>query len=289
ATSSSPGYAALLLPHHQHSAISPVSQITDSKGFRADYGKMPFLGAFINPAVLYVSTDKIKNRDAILTGKPATYGGQRPHLRFDLMGRMTLDLMGADYRYITGYGGGAKVLQAMRRQEVDLQTVGLNLYRLSAETALVKTGKATPLWYYDYPGWEQSAAKIMPDFPSFEDHYKKIKGKAPSGEKYEVYKWLTKTVNGMSYSAFVPPNTSDATVATLRKAFDDAAKDPAYLAEQRKLFGFNLPYIDVPKGQAVINTLLNAPPKYIAYFNHSASRRAWHHQSKAEYGCGDCR
>lgn len=254
----------------------PVSQFTKSKGFRADYSKMPFLGAFLNPAIMYVSTDKVASGDKLLEGKRATYGGQRPHLRFDLMGRMTLDLMGADYRYITGYGGGAKVLQAMRRSEVDIQTAGLNLYRLRAEGALVKTGKATPLWHYGYPGSEQSASKIMGDFPSFETQYKKLKGKAPSGQKYEVYKWMTRTMNGMSYSAFVPPKTNSATVAVLRKAFDAAALDPAYLAEQKKLFGFNLPYIDVAKGEEVIQTMMDAPPETIKFFKEYLAEGAKH-------------
>lgn len=240
----------------------PVSPMTGRKGFRASYDKMKFLGGFVNPPLLYVLTKAVKNNSDIMKMNGAIYGGQRPTLRFDLLGRITLDIMGANYKYTTGFGGGKKVLNAMRRAEVDIQTVGLNLYRLTAEGALVKPGKATPLWHYDFPQASKIASKIFGGIPNFEDHYKVIHGKAPSGEMYETYKWMAKTINGLSYSAWMAPGTDQAAYDALLTGFKKVVADQEYLAEQKKMFGFNLPVVDVATGLDVVKAMTDAPAKH---------------------------
>lgn len=246
------------------SPYDPVAQMIEAKGFRADYTKMKFIGAFLNPSLLYVATDAIKSRQDVLNAKGAKYGGQKPTIRFDLFGRMTLELMGVDFKYTTGFGGAKKVLNAMRRREVDLQTIGLNLYRLSAEEPLVATGKATPLWYYPWPGYEETSS-IMGDIPNFVDLYKEVHGKAPSGEKFETFQWMTETLNGMSYTAFLPPNTPQEAVDALRRGFEAAAKDPDSMAAQKKIFSFNLPYVNSARGEQIVGSMATAPAKHVQF------------------------
>ena len=247
------------------SPYDPVSQMIKKKGFRADYTKLIFVGSFLNPSMLYASTGVVKNRDDIMNMKGGIYGGQKPTIRFDLFGRMTLNMMGADYKYTTGFGGAKKVLNAMRRDEVQIQTIGLNLFRLSAEKALVTPGKATTLWYYSWPGYEKTASTIMGGVPRFQDHYKKIKGKFPSGPMYETYEWMSTTLNGMSYTSMLPPGTPQNVVDILRKSFGTAAKDSGYLAEQKKMFSFHLPYVDPATGAKIIGAMKNAPAKHVAF------------------------
>ncbi len=254
-----------------------VSAMTKRKGFRADYGKMRFGGGFINPPLLYGLKSGVNSKEEVMKMSGAIYGGQRPTLRFDLLGRITLDIMGANYRYTTGFGGGKKVLNAMRRGEVQLQNLGLNLYRLTAEDALVKTGKAVPLWRYDFPGADQIAESIFgPEIPDFDALYKKVHGKAPSGELYETYKWLAKFINGLSYSIWMPPGTVDAAFNDLHAGFMKVVKDPEYLAEQKKAFGFNLPVVDLKTGHDVISAMTNAPQKYQAFLANYIKEGAMH-------------
>jgi len=243
----------------------PTSQLTKRKGFKADYGKMPFVGSLYNAALLYVTTDQIKDGQNLKGLKNAKYGGQGPTGRFDIMGRFTLEILGADFRYSTGFGGAKKVLNAMRRREVDIQTIGLNLYRLSAEKPLVKTGKAVPMYYLPFPGHAALGKKIFGDIPSFDDYYKNVYGKAPSGEKYEVFQWATATLNAMSYSAFLPPKTPTEYRDILRVAYAKVVVDPKYLAEQKKMFGYNLPYVTPKMGEAIINSMLTTSQKYKDY------------------------
>jgi tripartite-type tricarboxylate transporter receptor subunit TctC len=259
----------------------PVSPMTGRKGFRADYSKMSFVGGFVNPPMLYVLTKRLKNKDNIMNMKGAVYGGQRPTLRFDLMGRITMDIMGNEYKYTTGFGGGKKVLNAMRRGEVDLQTLGLNLYRLTAERALVKTGKAIPLWHYDFPQAPTMAKKVFgTEIPSFRAQYTKVHGKAPSGELWELYKWMAKTVNGLSYSAWMPPGVNKEAYQALLTSFGKAAADPAYLAEQKKMFGFNLPVVDRATGLDVVKAMTDAGEKRVAFMKNYIKEGAKHNIKK---------
>lgn len=269
-----PGLTATFTPYD---AVSPMLK---RKGFRADYRKMPFVGSLYNPSMLYISTKQIKNAADIMKIKGSVYGGQQPTQRFDLFGRITLEMLGVDYRYITGYGGAAKVLNAMRRGEVELQTIGLNLYRLSAEAPLVKTGKAIPLYHYPWPGYQETSQKIMGGIPVFDVFYKKVKGTAPSGELFDAYKWMTKVVNGMSYTMFLAPDTPPDQVDTLRAAYVKTVNDPAYQAEESKMFGFNLPFINPARGAEVLSAMYDAPQKYRDFFQKFLDEGAKHVKKK---------
>lgn len=261
----------------------PAAQLTKAPGFRADFGKMPFVGSLYNPALLYVSTKQMKSAESLASMKGAKYGGQQPTGRFDLFGRMTLDLLNADYKYATGFGGAKKVLNAMRRQEVDIQTIGLNLYRLSAEAPLVKTGKAVPLFYFPWPGYTETKSAIFPDgIPSFQEYYAKVKGKAPSGELYDTFQWMSSVLNGMSYSTFLPPGTPDAQRNILRAAYAKTVNDPKLRAEQTKAFGYVFPYISPERGEKVIASMVNAPEKYRQFLVNYIKEGAKHRRKKAK-------
>jgi hypothetical protein len=241
--------------------FDPVSQITKLPAFKADFSKLVFVGSLFNPPLVYIRTDVLKSANDLMKLKGAKYGGQQPNGRFDVFGRITLEILDANYRYLTGYGNAGKVLQAMRRGEVDIQTIGLNLYRLSAEDAMVKTGKAIPLYYLPRPNHAGLGPSLFGDIPSFDDYYKKIHGKAPSGQKYEMFKWMTNTINAMAYSAFLPPKTDMKYAEILRTAYAKTVNDPEYQAEQQKMFGFKLPYVDPPLGAKIVGAVVNATPE----------------------------
>ena len=87
----------------------PVPQVLGDKSLKADFTKMPFVGGLQNPSLTYVNADVVKKREDIVSAKEVLYGGQRPHNRFDLFGRMSFDMLGVDYRYSTGFPGSVKV------------------------------------------------------------------------------------------------------------------------------------------------------------------------------------
>jgi len=245
-----------------------IPQIFKQKSMRADFTKMAFVGGLTNLAMTYASTSVVKNRDDIGNLKSgALLGGQRPHHRFDLLGRVSLDLIGAKYNYTTGFKGSKRVYNALQRGEIQIQTVGLNVFTRYAVDGLVKPGKAVALWYHPTPdanGNFNNLDHIFGDIPSFPNFYKKHTGKALSGKLFNLYQWMVRTLNGVSYVAMMPPGTPQAALDALRPAFAKVTKIKKYQTDQKKAFGFVLPYVDPAGGKAITGMLNGVDPVILA-------------------------
>ena len=249
------------------SPVAGTAAILEREGMRADYSKMPFIGGLLSPNITYTRTDKVKSAAGLLTAEGLKFAGQNPAHRFDILGRLGLDMLGVDYSYVTGFRGANDVFNAVRRGEVDIQTSPLSLYRHSIEPALVAEGLAIPLWHNPTADGDGNLVPIAAagDIPSFMDLYRELKGEAPSGEKFEIYKWLLPNVNRIVYAAFLPPGSPEALLEILRQSFVRVTADEAYRAAEKKMFGFNLPLIDVETGTAIVNDFANAPEHVKAY------------------------
>ncbi len=249
------------------SPIAGISAIIKQEGLRADFSKLRLIGALMNPNIMYVRTGKVQTAADILTARGLIFGGHYAAHRFDIIGRLALDMLGVDYKYVTGFRGGTDVINAVRRGEVDIQFAALSFYRNSVERTMVADGAAVPLWHN--PGADADGnlvalevAGAMPDFVTF---YTGLKGEPPSGRKFEIYKWLVSNVNRIAYAAFLPPAAADAPLEILRQSFAAVTRDEAYRTEERKLFGYNLPAIDPATGTRLIADFANAPDDVRAF------------------------
>lgn len=235
---------------------APAAQIMGDEGFQADYTEMEFVASLYNPPLVVVRTGEVPSPDALLdVASTMTYAGNNPTGRFDIFGRMTLDMLGADYNYVTGFGGSGAIIDALMRGEGQVATVGLNLYELRAKEQLVEPGEAIPLYYFPWPGHHDIAEEIFGDIPSFDDYYEQIHGEAPSGELYENFQWMNTALNSMAYSIFLPPGSDPELRDILREAADSTVQDPDYIEEMRTMFGFRPPYISSAQGDEIIGTL----------------------------------
>lgn len=243
------------------SPIAGIAAIIKQEGLRADFSKMRLIGALMNPNIMYVRTGKVQTVADILTAKGLIFGGHYAAHRFDIIGRLALDMLGVEYRYVTGFRGGTDVLNAVRRGEVDIQFAALSFYRNSVERTLVADGDAIPLWHN--PGADGDgnlvALEVAGEIPDFVTVHTLLKGELPSGQKFEIYKWLVSNVNRIAYAAFLPPAAPDAPLEILRQSFAAVTRDAAYKAEEKKLFGYNLPAIDPATGTRLIDDFANAP------------------------------
>ncbi len=243
------------------SPVSGTAVIVREEGLRADLSKMPLVGALASPNMTFARTGRMSKAEDLPNVQGLKFGGQGPAHRFSILGRLTLDILGVDYLSITGFSGASEVFNAVRRNEVDIQTAPLNFYRFTVEPDLVKKGEVIPLWYnpvIDYSG------AIIPlaaagDIPSFIDVYQSVNGEAPSGELFEMYKWLLPNINGIVYGAFLPPGSTDVALQILSDSFSAVTKDEAYLADEKKMFGFNLPVVGSNQGAKILHDMVNAP------------------------------
>ena len=243
------------------SPVSGTAVIVHEQGLRADLSKMPLIGALTSPNMTFARTDRLASAEDLPNVAGLKFGGQGPAHRFSVLGRLTLDILGVDYISVTGFSGASDVFNAVRRKEVDIQTAPLNFYRFTVEPNVVKNGEVIPLWYNPII---DGTGEIIPlpaagDIPSFIDYYESVKGTAPAGELFELYKWLLPNVNGIVYAAFLPRRSSPAVAQILSDSFAQVTQDEAYLAEEKKMFGFNLPVVSSEQGAKILDDMANAP------------------------------
>ncbi len=243
------------------SPVSGIAVIVQQKGLRADLSKMPLVGALMSPNMTFARTDRLKSAEQLLNVKGLQFGGQAPAHRFSILGRLSLDILGVEYRNVTGFRGSSDVFNALRRREVDIQTAPLNFYRFTVEPNVVKSGEVIPLWYNPVIGddGEEVPLPAAGDIPSFIEYYQSVKGEPPAGELFDMYKWLLPNINGIVYAAFLSPATPEPVLKLLRDTFAAVTRDEAYLGEEQKMFGFNLPVVGSEQATKILNEMAAAP------------------------------
>ena len=243
------------------SPVSGTAVIVREEGLRADLSQMPLIGALTSPNMSFARTERLARAEDLPNVAGLKFGGQGPAHRFSVLGRLTLDILGVDYLSVTGFSGASDVFNAVRRKEVDIQTAPLNFYRFTVEPNVVKNGEVIPLWYN--PIIDDTGAIIpLPaagDIPSFIEYYESVKGEAPAGELFELYKWLLPNINGIVYAAFLPRGTTTAAAQILSDSFARVTEDEAYRTEERNMFGFNLPVVSSEQGAKILDDMANAP------------------------------
>jgi len=253
--------------HVMFSPTNGIAAVLKEPGLRADFSTMPFVGGLLSPNMAYVRADVVKTAEELLVGEGLRFGGQNPAVRFDLLGRLALDTLGVEYQYVTGFPGAADVFNAVRRGEVNIQVASLSLYRFSIEPTLVDEGVAIPLWHNpsaDTQG-NLTPVDVVPDIPSFVEFYESLHGSSPSGQFFEMYKWVLPRVNNLVYAALLPPGTPEAQTNLLRESFVKVTQDPDYKAEEQTMYGFSLPLIGAEEGTEILRSLYDVPEDVAAF------------------------
>ena len=215
-------------------------------------GRIHFMRADVKPGIRQ-ATDIVKAQNIVM-------GGLGPDAPKDLAMRLTLDMLGVPYKYVTGYNSSAQAQLALQRDEISYYADSPPIYNTKIEP-LVKSGLLAAVFYDPgYDGVAFSVPKQMKGLPilPFHELYQKAKGGQPSGPLWEAYKSLL-TVNGAMYRLMaLPPGAPQAAVDALREAVLQLNDDRAYLEEAQKTMGDAPEYIsnlhlndDVRKGLSI--------------------------------------
>ena len=194
-------------------------------------GRIHFMRTDVKPGI-HQAVDIVKSEDLVVGG----LGREQPK---DMSMRLTLDLLGVRYKYVTGYNASAQAMLALQRGEISYYADSPPLYK-SKVMPLIEAGQLLPV-FYD-PGFNgvefsvPSYAKGMPILP-FQELYKQLKGTTPSGPLWEAYKSLL-TVNGTMYRLVaLPPGAPKEAVTALRQAVVQLNEDKAYIEEAERTMG----------------------------------------------------
>jgi tripartite-type tricarboxylate transporter receptor subunit TctC len=205
----------------------------------------------------------------VVGGENIVVGGLQRDGPKDVAMRLTLDMLGAHYRYVTGYNSSAQAMIALQRGEINYYADSPPLYKTKIEP-LVKAGSLMPVFYDpQYDGHEFAVPLYMRSYSikPFHELYKSIKGTMPSGQLWEAFKSLLLT-NGTMYRQIVlPPGAPQAAVTTLRAAVAQLANDQDYIAEANKVMGEAPEYVTSASLNDDVRKALSISPELKAFMD----------------------
>jgi len=240
--------------------------LVDPGKFRVDFRTYDFIGYQPGNVVYYVRTDVPPgmNKPAdIMNAQGLIMGGLGADSSKDLLQRLTFDMLGLKYRYVTGYRSSNTARLALQNGEINMHSESTPSYFGVVEPSLVKTGKVMPIWYdLNYDGKTFSTPKVMEHttIPSFLDFYKMVKGGMPSGPLWEAYKTNLSVDAQMLRLIAMPPGSPPEAVAALRKAVAALNDDKDYAADAMTAIQF-VPHYEVnPNLGREVRDRLTVPP-----------------------------
>lgn len=175
------------------------------------------------------------------------FGGRTP-ISVDLAYLVALSLLGVEVKSVWGLGGTGPMALGFERGEFTVNYDNTLSY-LSNRKHMIESGMARPLYTfgnYDENG-KLTRDPAAPDVPTFNEFYKAVHGKDPSGPGYEAWLALMGVSIPLSKSLLLAPGTSKDVVEMWRGAVRKMLADAEFKQKAAKEFG---PYPQIV-GEAV--------------------------------------
>ena len=215
--------------------------------------------------VYYFRSDTVKaygEPSDFLKASNIVIGGLSAESSKDMLLRLTLDMLGVKYKYVTGYKSNSDARLAFQRGEISMFSESPPGYRSVVEPGMIAKREAYPL-FYD-PGWngarfsEPAQIKGL-SMPPFHEFYKKAKGADPTGKLWQMYLHILAVNGAMQRMVVYPPNTPNGAMQAMRAAIGKLEMDNDYAAEARKLVGFVPDYEASDSVEADVRKALSIP------------------------------
>ena len=242
--------------------------LVDPGKFHVDFRTYDFIGYQPGNVVYYVRTDVppgMKKPIDIMKAQGLVMGGLGADSSKDLLQRLTFDMLGLQYRYVTGYRSSNTARLALQNGEINMHSESTPGYFGIVEPNLTKTGKVLPIWYDPtFDGQTFSTPEVLkshPEIPSFPDFYKMVKGTAPSGPLWEGYKTNLAVDAQMLRTIAMPPGSPPAAVAALRKAVVELNNDKDYATDAMTAIQFVPHYVVDATLDKEVRERLTVPPQ----------------------------
>ena len=244
-------------------------QIKDP-ALRVDIGKFGFITGVHGVTVSYVRSDLlpgIKKPFDFVKAQKFRAAGLGVSSSKDVRFRLSFDLLGLKYDYVTGYNNSSDARLAVQRNEAQYHDETLPGYRTSVEPQMVKTGMVTPLYYTDLitPSGEVLVSRDVPELQPFTYYYKEIFGKPPSGIKYEALKAANMSSTNMTRMILMPPKTPPEAITILRQAIDSLAKDQEFLDDAIKTMRFQPRFEVGEAGERMFKRIAETPADVVNF------------------------
>lgn len=244
-------------------------QIKDP-ALRVDISKFGFITGVHGVTVSYIRSDVapgIKKPSDFMKAQKFRAAGLGISSSKDVRFRLSFDILGLKYDYVTGYNSSSDARLAVQRNEAQYHDETLPSYRSQVEPQMVKTGMVTPLYYTDLvaPSGEILVSRDVPELQPFSYYYREVFGKPPSGIKYEALKAANMSSTNMTRMFLMPPKAPAELVAILRKAFDALSKDQDFLVDAINVMRFQPRFEVGEAGERMFKVASSIKPEVIEF------------------------
>jgi tripartite-type tricarboxylate transporter receptor subunit TctC len=244
---------------------------TEPDKHRIDFRSYEFVAYQPGTTVYYMRTDVapgIKEATDIVKAQGLVAGGLSADSSKDLLMRLTLDMLGVPFKYVTGYRSNQNARLALQQGEINFFAESPPGYRSVVEPSLVKSGQVIPL-YYD-PGWNGESISVPKQIEGlailpFQELYRKIKGTAPSGKLWDVYLSSLAINAAMQRLVVLPPGSPPAAVEALRAAVTGLDDDADFAQDAMSALGYVPSYEAGPQTNRQVRTALTVSPEIRAF------------------------
>jgi tripartite-type tricarboxylate transporter receptor subunit TctC len=244
---------------------------SDPGRWRVDFRTYQFIARQPSTTIHFVRTDVkpgMRVPEDIVKAQGLIGGGLSADTSKDLRMRLGLDMLGVPHQYVTGYRSSPPARLALRRGEIHMFAESPPSYRSVVVPQLIKTGIAIPVWYDEVADpaapSRQLEGLVIPSFPQL---YRRIKGKAPTGEYWEAYRTLYEMNNTLLRLVALPPGAPRAAAEALSKAVERLAHDKEFAAEAKKVVEYVPEYETAPDLSERVRAMLVVKPEMRDYIN----------------------
>ncbi len=247
------------------------ASVMGAASLKVDLGKLAFAGTGSGVSVTYGRRDiggGLKTPEDLVKADEVWMGGLAIDVDKDLRLRLQLDLLGMNYKYVTGYPGAADTRLALQRGEVQMTSESMPSYRAAVEPALVAKGEAMPLWF-DYAN-ESVAPRPKEadgiDALSFWDYFKRVRGKPPEGLRWDAFDTINTVARGYERVLLMAPNTPPAALADIRAGLEALKNDEEFRRDADATMKFAPEYDTSAEARRILLEKAAPDPKLIAFF-----------------------
>jgi hypothetical protein len=153
-------------------------------------------------------------------------------------------MIGAHYRYITGYAGQAATVNAVRQGEATIADCGAALF-LPSEQSWRAEGVLVPLVQRGEYGEDGKfrRSKSIPNLPTVAEAIEELNPAALKTSQFAAYQRVV-GANVGQYLLVMPPATDAETVRILAKATSDTFTDPTVIASAKEKLQLEYVFMD---------------------------------------------
>ncbi|CAN0452461.1 unnamed protein product, partial [Phaeothamnion confervicola] len=197
-------------------------------GIQYEPAKLQMIGSVSATQVLLARKDLglTAPRDLLKPAMPLVLASLGSGSTTDAANRLFLDMIGAPYKYVTGYPGQAETILAVARGEANLANASHSTYLSRRESiqkeglydAFLQRGELTATGTYQ-------RNKQLPEYPTMVEVIEQLKPEALKSADFASYRSILGAL-AVHYSFVVPPKTSPEIVEMLRKATAEGLEDP---------------------------------------------------------------